>query len=252
MENNMITKEQELNKIQVELEELHSQYHTEYQNLSKQIEKEIKYLLDEKVKISVSTLRYHSIWFTISLLLDEGKTSGRYSINCGWEDDSRFFSKKESNEEPLLKFNICASGDFDRTSKDQLRFIKLLSRLTDYFKVIENNLLNLDLSKLMEIEDKLAVLYNKKEEINLYYKRLELQKIEDKLKPGVKIVDKKQTNIIYTITRITPKRLYVDVRDSNMPSIIFNMPSVVLDVRQFNKDEIIIKLKDGRFEFKED
>lgn len=178
MENKMITKEQELNNIQIELEELHSQYHTEYQNLSKQIEKEIKYLLDEEVKIKVSTLRYHSIWFTISLLLDEGKTSGRYSITCVWDDDSRFFPNKESKEEPLLKFNICASGDFDRTSKDQIRFIKLLSTLTDFFKVIEHNLLNLDLSKLMEIEDKLAELYNKKGEIELYYRKLESQKLK--------------------------------------------------------------------------
>lgn len=241
----MFTREQELNNVKTELKELYLQHEMEYSKLANQITKEIKYLLDEKVEIRVSTVRYHSIWFKISLLLDNGETSGRYSIDCRWEDDSRFFSKKESNEEPLLKFNICASGDFDRTSKDQLRFIKLLYTLTNFFKVIEYNLSNLDLNKIMEIENKIDELHNKENQINQYYRQLELQKIEDKLKPGVKIIDKKQSSLFYNINRITPKRLYVDVRNSGMPSI-------VLDVRQFDKNEIIIKLRDGRFEFKED
>lgn len=241
----MFSREQELNNIKAELKELYLQHEMEYSKLANQITKEIKYLLDEKVEIRVSTVRYHSIWFKISLLLDKGETSGRYSIDCRWEDDSRFFSKKESNEEPLLKFNICASGDFDRTSKYQLRFIKLLSTLTDFFKVIEHNLSNLDLNKMMEIENKIDELHNKENQINQYYRQLELQKIEDKLKPGVKILNKKQDSVFYTINRITPKRLYVDVRNSAMPSI-------VLDIRQFDKNEIIIKLRDGRFEFKED
>ena len=102
----MITREQELNNIKAELKELHLQHEIEYHKLANQIIEEIKGLLDEEVEIRVSTIRYHSIWFKISLLLDKGETSGRYSIDCKWEDDSRFFPKKESNEEPLLSFNI--------------------------------------------------------------------------------------------------------------------------------------------------
>lgn len=242
----MFNREQEINNIKFELKELYSQHESEYSKLANQITKEIKYLLDEEVKITVSTVRYRSIWFKISLLLDKGETSGRYSIDCRWEDDSRFFPNKESKEEPLLNFNICSSGDFNRTSKDQIRFIKLLSTLTNFFKVIEYNLLNLDLTKMMEIENRIDELHNEENKIIQYYRQLELQKIEDKLKPGVKITDKiNQKHCFYTINRITPKRLYVDVRNSAMPSI-------VLDVRQFDKNEIIIKLKDGRFEFKED
>ena len=244
----MFTKEQEvieINNIKAELKELHFQHGIEYNKLANQISKEIKYLLDEKVEIRVSTIRFHSIWFNIYLLLDNGETSGRYVINCKWEDDCRFFSKKESNEEPLLKFNICASGDFDRTSKDQIRFIQLLSTLTNFFKVIEYNLLNLDLTKIMEIENKIDELHYKENQIKQYYRQLELQRIEDKLKPGVKIRNINQKHCFYTINKITPKRVYVDVRNSNMPSI-------VLEVIHFKKDKILIKLKDGRFEFKED
>ena len=242
----MFTKEQELNNIKAELKELCLQHEIEYSKLANQITKEIKYLLDEEVEIRVSLIKYHNIWFKISLLLDKGETSERYSIDCRWEENSRFFFKKESDEEPLLKFNICASGDFDRNSKNQLKFIKLVSRLTDFFKVIEYNLSILNLNKLMEIENKIDELHNKENQINQYYRQLELQKIEDRLKPGVKIIDKiNQRYCFYTINRITPKRVYIEVRNLDMPSII-------LYVKQVDKNEIIIKLKDGRFEFKED